>query len=277
MIESYIKKQQQRIDDFILKCLRQKREVLTAKLFDAMEHALAGGKRLRPILLLASSEALKANQEEMLPAAAAIECFHIYSLIHDDLPAMDNSDWRHGQSATHKKFDEATAILAGDTLLPLGFELLSQEQVKYSSAKNVLALIQVVAGVLGAHGLTGGQLLDLNHDRGDQSALVTMYERKTAALIALATSAPAILLKSNDIKRGALTRFGQALGLAYQLLDDILDAADEPEKPTLAQLWGIDKTRAKAQQLTAEALEAIKPLRSPRLEDLARFLLNRNY
>ncbi len=277
MIDRYIEKQREIIDEYLARYLRQRRESLTEKLFDAMEHALAGGKRLRPILVLTAGEALKATPEELLPAAAAIECFHTYSLIHDDLPAMDNSDMRHGRLAVHKKFDEATAILAGDTLIPLGFELLAQEQARYSSAKNTLIFIQSVSRVLGTAGLTGGQLLDLRFDRGDQPDVITMYERKTAALIALSVSAPAILLKSSDAKRAALKKFGRALGLAYQLIDDILDADDERDKPTLARLWGIEKTRAQAQHLTSEAIESIKPLRSLRLEELARFLLDRTY
>jgi geranylgeranyl pyrophosphate synthase len=277
MIERYVEMQRQRIDEYLAHYLKQERELLTEKLFDAMEHALAGGKRLRPILLLTVGEALQDEPEKFLPAAVAIECFHVYSLIHDDLPAMDNSDLRHGRLATHKKFDEATAILAGDTLIPLGYQLLAEEQARHSPAKNILALIQTVSRVLGTEGLTGGQLLDLSYDRGDQPSVITMYERKTAALIALATSAPAILLKSNETKRLALQRFGQTLGLAYQLIDDILDAEEEPEKPTLARLWGIEQTRARAQQLTLEATDAIKPLRAPRLAELTRFLLDRKY
>lgn len=279
MIERYVETQRQRVDGFLSDYLEQRRERATEKLFDAIEYALASGKRLRPILLLASAEAFHLNAEKMLSTAAAIECFHIYSLIHDDLPAMDNSDFRHGRLSTHKKFDEATAILAGDTLIPLGFELLAQETAKHFLAKHTLTLIQTVAHVLGSHGLTGGQLIDLDFlQNSDHTSddLALMYRRKTGALIELSVSAPAILLgQARKLER--LSRFGRALGLAYQLIDDMLDAAEEAHKPTLLRAWGLEKTRTRAHELTDEAIEAIQPLHSERLEELARYLLRRTY
>lgn len=279
MIERYVETQRQRVDGFLSDYLEQRRERATEKLFAAIAYALAGGKRLRPILLLASAEALDLNAEKMLSTAAAIECFHIYSLIHDDLPAMDNSDLRHGRLSTHKKFDEATAILAGDTLIPLGFELLAQETAKHFLSKHTLTLIQTVAHVLGSHGLTGGQLIDLDFlQNSDHTSddLAMMYRRKTGALIELSVSAPAILLgQARKLER--FRRFGRALGLAYQLIDDMLDAAEEAHKPTLLRAWGLEKTRTRAHQLTDEAIEAIQPLHSERLEELARYLLRRTY
>jgi geranylgeranyl pyrophosphate synthase len=279
MIERYIAEQQERVRHFLLQYLEEKRERSIAKLVDAIAYALDGGKYLRPVLFLASAEALGAPTEKVLPAAAAIECFHVYSLIHDDLPSMDNADFRRNRPSVHKQFDEATAILAGDTLTALGFELLAQEQAKHTSTENVLALIQAAARVLGTTGLAGGQWLDLDYLQNQDhfpDELVIVYERKTGALIELSVSAPAILLgRTAEIER--LRKFGRELGLAYQLIDDILDAAEESSKPTLVRAWGLEKTRRRARELTQSAIGSIRLLQARRLEELACHLLGRKY
>lgn len=262
-------------------------------LHEAMRHPVfAGGKRLRPILCLASCEACGADSHRALPAAAAIELMHTYSLVHDDLPAMDDDGLRRGQPTCHVVFGEATAILAGDALLTLAFAVLAKAPptTHYSSATYITELAQAGS----SHHLIGGQILDLQHE-GEQTDLETLrhiHRSKTGALLTAAIRLGAMTADAPSAHLAALTRFGQALGLAFQVIDDILDATQSTQalgktagkdlnsnKSTYPALLGLDGAREEAAQLTEQAMQALRPLGAPaaRLQEIAHHMLRRNY
>jgi len=262
------------------------------RLLDAMRHsALNGGKRLRPILLLEASKLFGRTDGGVLQAACALEFIHCYSLVHDDLPAMDDDDLRRGKPTVHKAFDEATAILAGDALLTLAFDVIAEEAVHADPAVR-LRLSRELSRAAGAGGMAGGQMLDLEseHRPRSEAEIRLLQSMKTGALLRYACRAGAILADAPESDVGRLTRFGEVIGLAFQLADDLLDVEACPEvmgkatgkdaeagKATLVGLWGVDRTRAELDRLLSEARDLLAPYgdRSATLTALADFIVNR--
>ena len=263
------------------------------RLVAAMRHAtLAGGKRMRPFLLIESARVFGMEGEGVLRAAAALECVHCYSLVHDDLPAMDDDDMRRGQPTVHKAFDEATAILAGDALLTLAFGVLADAATD-SDATVRAELVVRLATAAGGGGMAGGQMLDLSAENqaltGD--AIRHMQAMKTGALFRYACEAGAILGRASADKRARLADFGSAVGLAFQLADDLIDATGTAAKAgkatakdagrgkaTLVASRGVEAARALLDTAVAEAVALMAPFgaQGERLAAAARFAGNRD-
>ncbi|MEM6781170.1 MAG: polyprenyl synthetase family protein [Pseudomonadota bacterium] len=262
------------------------------RLYDAMRHGvLAGGKRLRPFMLMQSAALFNVDPARARRAAAALEMVHCYSLIHDDLPAMDNSSMRRGKKTVHKQYDEATAILAGDALLTLGFEILSQEDT-HSDPHVRVELINKLAQASGGHGMCGGQMLDLigETEEFDLGTISRMQRMKTGKLMSYACEAGAILGKADEPHRKALCNYAHDLGLAFQVTDDILDVEADPDqtgkpanqdetagKSTFVSTMGKDQAKARAEMLVAQATRHLKIFegRASLLKDLAEYVLER--
>ena len=263
-----------------------------ARLAEAMRYAaLGGGKRLRPVLLIESAALFGVRAENTLDAAAALECVHCYSLIHDDLPAMDDDDLRRGKPTVHIAFDEATAILAGDSLLTLAFEILAAAGTHNEPSVRV-ALIAGLARAAGWAGMTGGQMLDLQAQelQPDKAEIERLQVMKTGALIQFSCEAGAIIGQASPDERKALKTYGAVLGRAFQISDDLLDAEGSPEtvgkttgkddrqgKATLVALLGIDQARTTLMALEDEAKEALSCFgeRAKTLIDAALFVIHR--
>jgi farnesyl diphosphate synthase len=245
-----------------------------ARLLAAMRHGvLNGGKRLRPFLVLESAALFGADGGAALRVAAALECVHCYSLIHDDLPAMDDDELRRGQPTVHRAFDEATAILAGDSLLTLAFDIVADEATALPADRRV-ALVLALARAAGIGGMAGGQALDLEAEqaRPDETGVITLQAMKTGALIRFACEAGAIVAGASADDRERLAEFGSAIGLAFQLADDLLDLTSDTAtmgkatgkdaaagKATLVGLHGVDWARSQLRGLVAQAHELLKP------------------
>lgn len=233
----------------------------------AMRYAtLAGGKRFRPVLVYATGKALGMGVGQLDPIAAAIELIHAYSLVHDDLPAMDDDDLRRGRPTCHRAFDEATAILAGDALQALAFEVLAGELPATGSS---LPVIHEIANACGSAGMAGGQALDLDAvgRRLDQSGLENMHRLKTGALIRAAVTAPCLLAGLEQGLRDPFAAFGECIGLAFQICDDILDVTGNSavigkstladaalDKPTFVSVLGLEESRKQALELRDQAI-----------------------
>ncbi len=238
------------------------------RVVDAMRHgALDGGKRLRPFLVIASADLFGCPRERSIRVGAAVEMIHCYSLIHDDLPAMDDSDLRRGRPAVHKAFDEATAILAGDALLTQAFEILAEPQT-HPDAEIRCALALELARASGREGMVGGQMIDIYAEQKnfDLAGIEELQRLKTGALIRFSAVAGGIVGGAGMAERAALAAFAEDLGLAFQIVDDLLDAfgdAQEIGKPigqdadmdkaTFVKLLGADGARAKAEELVQSA------------------------
>lgn len=264
-----------------------------SRLVDAMRHgALNGGKRLRPILVVETAKLFGRDDDGVLEAACALELIHCYSLIHDDLPAMDDDDLRRGQPTVHKAFDEATAILAGDALLTLAFDVIGSDAV-HDDAAIRLRLSQELSRAAGVGGMAGGQMLDLESEHRDRSEaeIRLLQSMKTGALLRYACRAGAIVADASGDDVDRLTRFGEVIGLAFQLADDLLDVEASPEvmgkatgkdaeagKATLVGLWGTEKTHAELKTLLAEAAKLLAPYgeNAETLSALADFIVNRS-
>lgn len=262
------------------------------RLLTAMRHgALNGGKRLRPILVLEAASLFGRTDDGVVKAACALELIHCYSLVHDDLPAMDDDDLRRGQPTVHKAYDEAAAILAGDALLTLAFDVITEEAV-HSDAVVRLALSRELARASGIGGMAGGQMLDLQSEHRDrtEAEIRELQSMKTGALLRYACRAGARLANAPDVDIERLTRFGEVIGLAFQLADDLLDVEASPEamgkatgkdaeagKATLVGLWGVEKTRTELVRLRTEAEQMLAPYgtRANTLSALAAFIVNR--
>ncbi len=266
---------------------------LEARVFEAMRYAaLAPGKRLRPFLVLASARLFGVARNRALQVAAAIELVHAYSLVHDDLPAMDDSDLRRGRPTCHKAFDDATAILAGDGLLTLAFEVLAHADTHGDPGVRC-ELVAALAQAAGSHGMVGGQMIDLiAEDRPDLDigAITRLQRLKTGALIAFACESGAILGKAPAELRAALRGYAHDLGLAFQIADDLLDvqgtaaATGKPVgqdaaagKATFVSILGIERARAQAELLVAQAVAHLDLFeeRADLLRQAARFVVDR--
>jgi len=264
------------------------------RVVQAMHYSLfAGGKRLRPILCLAAAEAVGGGQEEALPLACALEMIHTYSLIHDDLPAMDDDDLRRGQPTCHKQFDEATAILAGDGLLTEAFYTLAAAAPRFQGREAMLLEVQeLLSEAAGYRGMVGGQMLDLMAEgrRITLKELEIVHRLKTGALLIAATRAGALAGGGSRPQVAALTAYGERFGLAFQITDDLLDVEGEAaemgkapgmdekrQKATYPALLGLETSRQWAGHLVQEALAELEPFkeRAAPLRELARYLLVR--
>lgn len=264
-----------------------------ATIHKAMRYSLfAGGKRMRPALVLAAAEACGGKHAPALPLACAVECIHTYSLIHDDLPAMDNDDFRRGKPTNHKVFGEGIAVLAGDALLTQAFEIAAQSKAwpRYSHADIVLE----IARASGSLQLIAGQVADLEGEGKDLSVreLRYIHERKTSALLCASVRLGGMSANCTAAQIEALTRFGYHVGLAFQVIDDILDVTQTSEKlgktagkdvaaqkATYPRLVGLERSRKIAADLTAEAFAALAPFKGKAvaLEALAQYLLKREH
>ena len=250
------------------------------------------GKRMRPVLTLAAAEACGGEIADALPAACAVECIHTYSLIHDDLPCMDDDDLRRGRPTNHKVFGEGIAVLAGDALLTVAFEILAKS--KPAKRHPIAAQIADLAHASGSRWLVGGQVADLEGEGrklgGDD--LKYIHRCKTAALLTASIRLGAMSANATPARLRGLTDFGQALGLAFQVIDDILDVTQTTEKlgktagkdvtatkATYPAIHGLKRSRAEAHRLTAAAHAALKPLggKAVRLREIADYLLAREY
>lgn len=282
------------VESYLRSCLENRD--IPARLREAMEYSLlAGGKRLRPALVLAFAGMLGVGSEKIMPFAAAVELIHTYSLIHDDLPAMDDDDLRRGMPSSHKKFDEATAILAGDGLLTEAFGLMMETAMSQSvAAKHVVQATSVLSRAAGAGGMVGGQALDMEFThRADVNLaeLRTMHGMKTGALISASCISGAILAGAPVEDVQAAADYGRAIGVAFQIVDDILDVvgdeadlgkpvgSDEKQgKTTYPSLLGLDESRTMASNFVDGAIKALNGYEGTDadfLRQLARYIVER--
>ncbi len=272
-----------------------------ARLIEAMRYSsLNGGKRFRPFLVVESAALFEVPRQNALMAGAALECVHCYSLVHDDLPAMDNDDLRRGQPTAHKAFDEATAILAGDSLLTFAFDILSRQET-HADPRVRIELVMALARASGVGGMAGGQMLDLAaegrfvQNRGAQQFsekdVRTLQAMKTGALLRFACQAGGILAAAKPEQRTALERYGSAVGQAFQIADDLLDLEGDPAlvgkqtgkdaaagKATLVSVLGVPVAKARLKELVTEAEQALAPFGSSAaiLIEGARFVADRH-
>ncbi len=240
-------------------------QILNEKLARAMEYSLfSGGKRLRPVLLMAAADAVNGTGENFLTTASAVEMIHTYSLIHDDLPAMDDDDYRRGKLTNHKVFGEATAILAGDALLTLAFEVLTRQ--KNTTYTAILSVIREISTAAGAGGMVGGQVIDLESEGKtiDMATLKKMHLGKTGALFKAAIRSGAILANANRIQLAALTNYAENFGLAFQITDDILDVTGDEKN--LGKPVGSDAKNHKSTYVTLTSLETAKKIAGDAVE-----------
>ena len=268
-----------------------------ALLQEAMGYSLlSGGKRLRPVLLLSARDLLPAEGPDPLPAACALEMIHTYSLVHDDLPAMDDDDLRRGKPSNHKRFGEATAVLVGDALLTEAFAWMARSWcgVSTPNARAALAVIAEIGEAAGAAGMVGGQVLDTTRTGEAQTAgeLEETHRRKTGALIRAAVRCGAMLGAADADALDRLTRYGERIGLAFQIADDVLDVVGSRAqlgksagkdaaqgKTTYVSLFGLDGARDQARQVVGEALDALTPFdgAAEPLRAIARFIVDRTH
>lgn len=266
------------------------------KIYESMRYSLlAGGKRIRPILCLAACEIMGGTIEMAMPTACATEMIHTMSLIHDDLPAMDNDDYRRGRLTNHKVYGDNIAILAGDGLLAYAFEFVATQTPENVPRERVIQVIARLGKALGAAGLVGGQVVDLDSEGKTDISLETLnfiHNHKTAALLEASVVCGGMIAgaSAEDVQR--LSRYSQNIGLAFQIIDDILDITATQEqlgktagkdliakKVTYPSLWGLEESRSKAQQLVEAAckeLETFGKLAQP-LQALAHFITSRNH
>ncbi|MGE0211526.1 MAG: polyprenyl synthetase family protein [Parvibaculaceae bacterium] len=263
------------------------------RVVEAMRYsALAQGKRLRPFFVTETARLLGADAHGALRTGCALECVHCYSLVHDDLPAMDDDDLRRGKPTCHKAFDEATAILAGDGLLTFAFEILGEPET-HSNPKVRIELVLELARAAGHAGMVGGQMLDLEAEEKatrDLDQIILLQSLKTGALFRYSCEAGAILAEADGEVRKALRTYADAVGLAFQIADDILDVESTPEtlgkatqkdsaagKATFIDLYGLEGAKSRARSLVAEACGALDRFgaRADVLKEAARFIVDR--
>ncbi|MBI4056024.1 MAG: polyprenyl synthetase family protein [Elusimicrobia bacterium] len=316
-LASYFETRSRKVEK-ALDSLLSRRSEEPNSLREAMRYSLfAGGKRLRPVLVIAAAECCGGMADQVLFTACAVEMIHTYSLIHDDLPAMDNDDLRRGKPTCHKVFGEAIAILAGDGLLTLAFELMAQQakvsskfdapkskiqnlksKILHPSPSDCIEAIRVISSGAGIHGMVGGQVEDLKaegiHINGNrqeaQKLLERIHRHKTAALISSCLEVGAVLMGASSKARAALKSYGQSIGLAFQIADDILDVIGDKKKMgkrgsdtknkklTYTALHGIEAARAQATLLVQKAHQALKSFgeKAAPLHDLAEYIITRD-
>jgi geranylgeranyl diphosphate synthase type II len=291
-VKAYLKSRQKMIDRALNRYL-PKASVKPTTIHKAMRYSLfAGGKRLRPILCLATAEASGGKIDNALPLACALECVHTYSLVHDDLPSMDNDDFRRGRATCHKVFGDGIAVLAGDALLTIAFEIVSR--AKPAPRYNMSILLRELAIAAGSQKLIAGQVADLEAEgrKVNRAQLRYIHQNKTAAILTTSVRLGAMSANANEKKLPAITKFGRALGLAFQVIDDILDVTQTSEKlgksagkdvaahkATYPAVIGLEKSRTEAKRLTRQAHDALSIFgaKAEALHALANYLLEREY
>ena len=289
----YLQEQKALVDEALVRYLPGEEHYPSA-IFQAMRYSVfAGGKRVRPILAIAAAEVVGGTAADVLPLACALECIHTYSLIHDDLPALDNDDYRRGRLTNHKVFGEANAILAGDALLTFAFELMGDARHWQRFVPElVVQVMHDVAYAIGTFGMIGGQVVDLQMEGQDidLAALQYIHAHKTGALIRTSVRSGAILGGGSPAAVEALTHYGTHIGLAFQIMDDILDVRgdeqlmgktlrkdDERRKATYPRLVGLTESEVRAQAAVTASIAALETIgeRGGVLRDLAQFIIAR--
>lgn len=292
-IEQYLDERKTLVDKALQKFMPRP-SGLASDVINAMNYSLfAGGKRVRPILCMAGAEAVGGSTDSVVPVACAIELIHTYSLIHDDLPVMDNDDLRRGKPTNHKVFGEAVALLAGDGLLTLAFNLMAGYGAeKEVEKKALLRVIDLIASAAGYKGMVGGQVVDITYEgkEPDPSVVEYIHRHKTAALIAASVTAGTILAGGNKDEEKSINRYGQQVGLAFQIADDILNiqgdrkimgkgtgSDKEKGKITYPSVFGTAESTKIQKELIKNAIESLKGFdnRAEPLRDLARYIINR--
>jgi geranylgeranyl diphosphate synthase, type II len=291
-LKSYLVSRQKLIDRALDRYL-PKESIKPRTIHKAMRYSLfAGGKRLRPILCLAAAEACGGRVGDALPLACALECIHTYSLIHDDLPSMDNDDFRRGRPTCHKVFGDGMAVLAGDGLLTIAFEIVSR--ARPTPRYNMSILVRETAVAAGSQKLIAGQAADLEAEgrKANRAQLRYIHENKTAAILTTSVRLGAMSANANTRQLHSITRFGRGLGLAFQIIDDILDVTQTSEmlgksagkdivakKATYPAVIGLEKSRAEARRLTRQSHDALSMFgkKAESLHALANYLLEREY
>ncbi|CAM3236705.1 farnesyl-diphosphate synthase [Ectopseudomonas mendocina] len=293
MIAAYQKRCQTRVDTALEQLFQAPRTELE-RLYQAMRYSVMnGGKRVRPLLVYAACEALEGDIERADGAACAVELIHAYSLVHDDLPAMDNDDLRRGQPTTHKAFDEASAILAGDALQSLAFGVLADRRRNPQNTETRLQMVELLSQAAGPAGMVGGQAIDLGSVglQLDQQALEIMHRHKTGALIEASVALGALASGNHDeLAHKSLLQYARAIGLAFQVQDDILDVESDTatlgktqgkdeahDKPTYPALLGLAAAKDYALELRDQALHVLRPFGNSAepLRELARYIVER--
>jgi geranylgeranyl diphosphate synthase type II len=291
-LKNYIKKKSQVVNDALELLLQNSQQDETIN--KAMQHSLmAGGKRIRPVLCLAATEAVGGNPKDALMAACAMEMIHTYSLIHDDLPAMDNDELRRGKPTCHVAFDEAAAILAGDALLTMAFEILASVPFENTDqAAKWLQIIRIIAVAAGSRGMIQGQMLDIAAEgrKLDVRELESMHTLKTGALIVASLQCGALLAEADKTQLSFLETYARNIGLAFQVADDILNVEGNPEvmgkavgtdrlnkKNTYPALLGLDASKQFAQKLIRNALQALETFdnKAEPLRAMAAYIIER--
>jgi len=291
-LKGYLASRQKLIDRALDRHL-PKANTKPATIHKAMRYSLfAGGKRLRPILCLAAAEACGGKIDKALPLACALECIHTYSLVHDDLPSMDNDDFRRGRPTCHKVFGDGIAVLAGDALLTIAFEIVTR--AKPTPRYDMSILLREVAVAAGSQKLIAGQVADLEAEgeKATRDRVRYIHENKTAAILTTSVRLGAMSANANQKQLSAITKFGRALGLAFQIIDDILDVTQTSEKlgksagkdiaamkATYPAVIGLENSRAEARRLTGVAHDALSTFgtKAEALHALANYLLEREY
>ena len=291
MLKAEWEKRRALVEEGLVRELRTD-EAFDARLAESMEYSLtAGGKRLRPILLMAAADAAGGHGEDYLTSACAVEMIHTYSLIHDDLPAMDDDDYRRGKLTNHKVYGAGMATLAGDALLTMAFELLARQQGV--PAETMLRVVREISEAAGANGMVGGQALDLASEgkRIDMDTLRRMHMAKTGALCRASVRSGAILGGADEAQLAALTEYAEAFGLAFQITDDILDVTGDAaaigkpvgsdernHKSTYVTLTSLEEAKRLAREAADRAHEALAPLggKAAFLDELAEYLVTRD-
>lgn len=298
-LKKTLKRKQKQVDKYLARCLPLGK-TFPQPIYQAMRYSLlAGGKRFRPVLVLLTGQMLGAKAMELLPVAAALEMIHTYSLIHDDLPVMDNDDLRRGKPTNHKVFGEAMAVLAGDALLTMSFKLIAD---KVKNKKLAARLVSEISGAAGAAGMVGGQVLDMFAESRKKGAreklgrlsrakyLKTTHQLKTAAMITASVRSGALVAGARPGQLRKLTVYGRSLGLAFQIMDDLLDLKGSKRqlgktprkdaragKLTYPSLWGTEQSFRQVQQLVKTAKRSLISFgpRAGSLRDLADYGLQR--
>jgi geranylgeranyl diphosphate synthase type II len=291
-LKRYLTARQKEVDRALDRFL-PKASTKPATIHKAMRYSLfAGGKRLRPILCLAAAEASGGLTTTAMPLACALECIHTYSLIHDDLPSMDNDDFRRGRATCHKVFGDGIAVLAGDALLTIAFEIAAKTET--GSRYDLRAIFEEISVAAGSRKLIAGQVADLEGEGKKHTLrqLRYIHENKTAALLTSSVRLGAMSANATPTQLSAISEFGRSLGLAFQVIDDILDVTQTSEKlgksagkdvaaqkATYPSVLGLEKSRVEAGRLTRQAHEALRPLgkKAETLHALANYLLERDY